>query len=339
MLAPVEHIRLSRILSCVLRDLYPIRPPSMSLRVELAAKYQKDLRDWRAGLSRFLDAEGFDSSLLIPLYQRQRNVLNLAYFHAVLLVHRPFLLSNFASLAHIDARPGHISNIDTTENINTCLEAAMGTVRIVDEIFQSSQIFRAFWFTQYYAFCAVVVLYIYRIQQHFVSPGKCEGYLAAGQRCQAQLASLSGTDCLSKRYTLVLEELRLEAVKQCKTPAGTVASSSAGADSAFNAAGLANTEFTAAPSSANLSLSTSTPQSNSETANFNSYYGNISTPESSIFTSNFMPTSSIIADLTSWGQFDSLVTAGIGVLDGGGGYGAGFNSGQSDMGFNSLLKF
>jgi hypothetical protein len=118
-----------------------------------------------------------------------------------------------------------------------------------------------------------------------------------------------------------------------------VASSSAGADSAFNATGLANTEFTTAPLSANLSLSTSTPQSNSETANFNSYYGNISTPESSIFTSNFVPTSSIIADLTSWGQFDSLVTAGIGVLDGGGGYGAGFNSGQSDMGFNSLLKF
>ncbi|KAF2108602.1 fungal-specific transcription factor domain-containing protein [Lophiotrema nucula] len=324
MMAPIEHIKLSRIISLVLRDLYPIRPPSMAHRVEVAAKYSKDLHEWRANLTRFLDAEGVDTSLYIPLYQRQRNVLNLAYYHAILLVQRPFLISNFAKLAHIDHRPGNISNIDTSQNIAECLEAAMSIVRIVDDLFQGSQIFRAFWFTQYKAFCAVVVLYIYRIQQHYVTPGKCEGYFAAGQKCQAQLSSISETDCLSKRYCLVLEELRLEALKQTqphRLPLGTASTPSLAATTTD----VAITNITTG-----LGMPGSTPQSDGS-ANFSNYpYGvNIPpTPESAGFGS-FGASNNLLSDFTSWGQFDSLVTAGIGSLDGGfqGDLGLGFGLG------------
>jgi hypothetical protein len=334
MMAPVEHIKLSKIVSCVLRDLYPIRPPSMALRIELAAKYSKDLHEWRAPLSRFLDPEGVDSSLLIPLYQRQRNVLNLAYYHAVLLVHRPFLLSNFASLAHTDTRAGNLANTTTDKYIRELVEAAMGIAQIVDEMFQSSQIFRAFWFTQYYAFCAVVVLYIYRIQEHIVAPGKCEGFFSAGQRCQAQLNCLSDTDCLSKRYCLVLEELRLEAARQTKSthlPAATstAVSSMTTLTSSANPTSISTATDTTLSSlggldNNNLSLPTS---SNAPTTNLNSDFSSslysgtsIPTPESAVFSNNFLSSSSLMADLTSWGQFDSLVTAGIGglgALDGG----------------------
>ncbi|KAF2478204.1 uncharacterized protein BDR25DRAFT_330733 [Lindgomyces ingoldianus] len=321
MMAPVEHVKISRIVSLILRDLYPIRPPSMPLRIELATKYSKDLREWRANLTRFLDADGVDTSLLIPLYQRQRNVLNLAYHHAILLVQRPFLLSNFASLAYYDHRPGSMNNIDTTQNIAECLEAAMAMVRIVDELFQGNQIFRAFWFTQYYAFCAVVVIYIYRIQQHFVEPGKCEGYFAAGQRCQAQLSSISETDCLSKRYCLVLEELRLEATRQTNQQNRPALAGSPAAQS---------DQLSLPTVSAGMPISSSTPKSDASAgfaATF-SYGGNIPpTPESAVF--NMIPTSSIMADLTSWGQFDSLVTAGIGVLDGSFPGDSGFGFGSS----------
>ncbi|PSN67612.1 hypothetical protein BS50DRAFT_492417 [Corynespora cassiicola Philippines] len=327
MMAPVEHFKLSRIVSLVLRDLYPIRPPSMALRVELAAKYAKDLRDWRASLSRFLDAEAVDSSLLIPLYQRQRNVLNLAYYHAQLLVQRPFLLSNFASLANIDARPGHVSNIDTSQNIADCLEAAMGIVRVVDELFNGSQIFRAFWFTQYYAFCAVVVLYIYRIQSHLVTPGQCEGYFAAGQKCQAQLSSISEEDCLANRYCLVLEELRLEGIRQTKhhhARNNIIASPSTALTGSSDVPGIGNEP--------GLTLPAATPQSDGSGAGGftgGSFYGGRNnvppTPESAVFDTSYLPTSSLMADLTSWGQFDSLVTAGIGILDG---------SFQGDMGLS-----
>ncbi|KAF2734740.1 hypothetical protein EJ04DRAFT_564019 [Polyplosphaeria fusca] len=317
MMAPIEHIKLSRIISLVLRDLYPIRPPSMAHRIDLAAKYTEDLHSWRANLSRFLDAEGVDTSLLIPLYQRQRNVLNLAYWHAILIVQRPFLISNFASLAHIDHRPGAISNIETSRNIADCVKAAMAIVKIVDELFQGSQIFRAFWFTQYKAFCAVVVLYIYRIQQHYIEPGKCEGYFAAGQKCQAQLSSISEKDCLSKRYCLVLEELRLEALKQTKphlVPSGSSPSSNLLPVASSTSA---SADPTIQSLTSSLAVSAPTPQSDASTgfATVFPYGGNIPpTPESAGFS---FANNNLMADFTSWGQFDSLVTAGIGSLDGG----------------------
>lgn len=223
MLGPVEHIKLTRIVSLVLRDLYSIRPPSLPLRIELSSKYTADLHAWRAPLARFLsdsagDGGGIDSHWLIPIYQRQRSVLNLAYYHAMLLIHRPFLLRDFASLTHMPThRSWGSANTpapDTSANVAACLDAAMGIVRVVDDVFTSSNLFRSFWFTQYYAFCAVVVLYIYRIQQHLVTPGTCEGYFAAGQKCQRQLESVSESDCLARRYCLVLEELRVEALRQ-----------------------------------------------------------------------------------------------------------------------------
>ena len=44
------------------------------------------------------------------------------------------------------------ASIDTTSNITTCLEAAMHIVRVVDDVFTSSNLFRSFWFTQYVKF-------------------------------------------------------------------------------------------------------------------------------------------------------------------------------------------
>lgn len=140
--------RISRIVSRVLRDIYSIRPPAMPLRVELAAKYSRDLGEWRANLARFLDADVIDSSLLVPIYQRQRNVLNLAYYHSILLIQRPFLLTNFANLANINKTSDQTTNIDTSQNIEDCLDAAMRIVGIVDDMFKRGGMFSAFWFSQ-----------------------------------------------------------------------------------------------------------------------------------------------------------------------------------------------
>lgn len=137
---------MSKIISQILRDLYSIKPPSSALRVTLTAKYSMALKDWRAALSRFLDADGIDTSLMIPLFQRQRNVLNLAYWHAQILVYRPFLLSDFASLYTNDQRPRRLSFTSATEdNITACLDAAMKITRIVNDLNESGQMYQAFW--------------------------------------------------------------------------------------------------------------------------------------------------------------------------------------------------
>jgi galactonate dehydratase len=137
---------LSKIISHVLRDLYGIRPPSLPQRATLAVEYSEKLASWRKELSRFLNADGIDTSLLIPVFQRQRNVLNLAYYHALILVYRPFLLSNFASLNSQSRRSRGAPNAPNMErNVAACLDAAINITTIVNELTEGRQIFRAFW--------------------------------------------------------------------------------------------------------------------------------------------------------------------------------------------------
>ncbi|PQE30831.1 fungal specific transcription factor domain-containing protein [Rutstroemia sp. NJR-2017a WRK4] len=214
MMAPIAHARLSKIISQILRDLYSIKPPSSKLRVTLTAKHSMALKDWRAGLSRFLDADGIDTSLMIPLFQRQRNVLNLAYWHAQILVYRPFLLSDFASLYRDDHRNRRLSFTSTTDNnITACLDAAMKITSIVNDLTESGQMYQAFWFTHYFAFCAVVVLYVYTIQRKHCLREEQTKYFEAAILCHSQISTRAKKESLAQRYSVVLDELKHEAVR------------------------------------------------------------------------------------------------------------------------------
>ncbi|KAF1838424.1 hypothetical protein BDW02DRAFT_414425 [Decorospora gaudefroyi] len=315
MTAPVEHIKLTRIVSLVLRDLYSIRPPSLAHRIELSSQYTADLHAWHASLSHFLSdpdelGSGADSHMLIPIYQRQRSVLNLAYHHALLLIHRPFLLRDFASLTHMPTHPNWTQNtgVSTKSNVSACLDAALAIVRVVNDVFTSSDLFRSFWFTQYYAFCAVVVLYIYRIQQGLgVSlgvEGERDDYFDKGVKCQKQLESVSQEDCLARRYCLVLEELRVEAVRQ----SGKLTS----AEGPVMDGGARQ-----ADARAPVLLPLPTPQTDtaaSPAALTGSSLYVPPTPDSASCYSAFLTDSNPMSDLT-WGRFESLVTSGTSMLD------------------------
>jgi hypothetical protein len=95
-------------------------------------------------LARFLDADYFSTSFLIPIFQRQRNVLNLTYWHAVILTHRPAVLSNFAGYSQQSRGEGH-EDPQTEESVQQCLMAAMNTVNTINDMTQNRQMFRAFW--------------------------------------------------------------------------------------------------------------------------------------------------------------------------------------------------
>ena len=85
--------------------------------------------------------------MLIAIFRRQRNVLNLAYWHTILLTHRPFLMSNFAESQYASRGGGrenlHKDQID--ENVKECLDAAMNIVNIVNDLIQHGMMFQAFW--------------------------------------------------------------------------------------------------------------------------------------------------------------------------------------------------
>lgn len=142
MLAPVYHAKLSKIISGILRDLYGIQRTTLQSQMSAAAKYGTELSQWRKKLSAFLDLPSID--MLITLYQRQYNVLNLAFSHAQILLYRPFVLKNFAVLASTSKRNEKLHGI-INENVQSCLNAAMKIVGIVRDLCEHGKMYHAFW--------------------------------------------------------------------------------------------------------------------------------------------------------------------------------------------------
>ncbi|KAI0011484.1 fungal-specific transcription factor domain-containing protein [Xylariaceae sp. FL0662B] len=291
--APVAYFKLSRILSMIIRDLYSIRPASYTERHAFAAEYTKSLRNWRAEMRGFLDT---DTSLapIVPIFQRQKNVLNLAYWHTMIMTHRSFLLSNFAGQGSVRGRDDpHKSQ--TEESIRQCLQSAVQIVTIVDEMCQTGQMYRAYWFTLYLAFSAAVILYVYTIQQSKAAPECYSAYLAAAARCQDQLGSMAEKGSLAARYCLVLEELRIEALKKTERvrtpmpPGGTEPLNNGVLDSSEL---FSTSNGSMMPNPANFHFSDMTGVV--DLANF------YASPNSSL------------AEITSWNQFDSMVFPGLG---------------------------
>uniref|UniRef100_A0A8H7N520 Xylanolytic transcriptional activator regulatory domain-containing protein n=1 Tax=Bionectria ochroleuca TaxID=29856 RepID=A0A8H7N520_BIOOC len=212
----VAHIKLSRIVGNILHDLYDIHPPSTENLFKLAAKYTKEIESWRIEASYLVDKNAIDPSLLQPIFRRQQNVLSLASWHAQILVHRPFLLSNFSSLANLGSTKHRKTQRDAELadwHVQSCLNAAMNIMAKFDELNSVGQLYNTFWFSLYFAFCAVVMVYVYAIQQRHSPP---ESYMNAFQvatKCQSQIMSIAMPGSLAHRYGLVLQELRLELLR------------------------------------------------------------------------------------------------------------------------------
>jgi hypothetical protein len=143
MLGAVAHIRLSRINDGILEDLYPIWPLSTSARLKIAAQYSTKLRNWYQEMAGFLDSTRVNTSLLLPIYQRQRHVLNLAYWHATILTQRPFLLNKFGT-TRTSANTAQVE-----DHVKDCLEAALNICDLVDELINARMMFKAFWVSQF----------------------------------------------------------------------------------------------------------------------------------------------------------------------------------------------
>ncbi|KAL3469086.1 fungal-specific transcription factor domain-containing protein [Aspergillus californicus] len=212
MLAPVAYFRLHRIVSLILRDLYSIQPASISTQCALATKYSQELMDWRDTIPSFLSTDTQESVPLIPIFQRQRDVLNLSYWHALVLMHRPILLRKFALVQR--GRSDNTRNAQIESGVSECLAAALHIVKKVEEMFQTGLMFRSFWGTCFYGFSAAVVLYVYPSLVGPASSAAYQTYFDAAVRCQSQLSRIMPGDSLLARYCMVLEELRLEAIKR-----------------------------------------------------------------------------------------------------------------------------
>lgn len=141
----IAHIKLARILDGILRDLYPIKPISTKSRLALTSPYTIKLKQWYTEYEDFLGRK-INAALLLKIYQRQRNVLNLAYWHATILAHRPFLLRKLESRQVGPSTTPNTTIEDHVDvHISLCINAAMDICNLVTEIIDSKTMFRAFW--------------------------------------------------------------------------------------------------------------------------------------------------------------------------------------------------
>ncbi|KAK9454721.1 fungal-specific transcription factor domain-containing protein [Dipodascopsis uninucleata] len=349
MLAPVLHASLVRLLSGILRDVYSIQKVSRSALYTYARQYTVALKNWKADLPAFLDPSRVQPSLLIPLLQRQSRMLALAYSHCLILANRPFLLGNFASLTvSQSSQEDPQFDKELEDSVLECISAAMITVDIVEDLSHSKQLYPSLWFTQYVTFCSVVVLYVYTIRcQSMVKLRKkseYQKYFDAAQRCHSQLSVAATQNSLAERYEIILDELRREATRAISSRIDASTNMSLPTES-FNSnlssINLPNKNHNNGNRSQNISNNLQSPiisgqrSANSDDTELqslgqqrprytldtlsmnvasvmedNSYLNDIDVSSLASYSAE------LIADLTSWEQFDNLVMDFIGSTPG-----------------------
>lgn len=324
---PTNGVRLSRIVAKILRDLYGIRQPSTESQYKLAAKYAKEIDNWHSGISYLVDTDGIDPSLFQPIFLRQRNVLNLACWHAQILVHRPFLLNNFASLANLgttrNSRSRQNSEL-THEHVQRCLEAAMNIVAKIDDLHSNGLLYNTFWvrqclipsnfpgltcfkFSHYFAFSAVVMLYVYAIQQRHAPPETYLPAFHAATKCQAQITSIAIPGSLGQRYGVVLQELRVELLRHNTNLLDLGSTDGQGA--AGGSTSMRNGEEGLLGSYTNQDILDLGPQGIGFAPSAEDITGQLGLAgQDGLGFSEHSPGSSIV-QMTGWGQFESLVRA------------------------------
>lgn len=141
--------------------------------------------------------------MLIPSYRRQATVLKLAHSHAIMHANRLLLLRGSSS--------GYESQI------NECIDAAKSVLQAVDHLAQEGPIFHAFWWTHYVTFCALMVTYVWEAQQRrafgpeWEEKASSRRLIRLAERCQMHLANATASNSPSRRYAVILEELRTTA--------------------------------------------------------------------------------------------------------------------------------
>jgi hypothetical protein len=100
------------------------------------------------------------------------------------------------------------------ECVAECLGAAKIALTSINRMFPDGQVlFYALWWTPYVTFCALAVVYIWEIKQKASGMSETEDPLLfrLAEQCQTHLATALGLESASRRYSIIIEELRLEA--------------------------------------------------------------------------------------------------------------------------------
>ncbi|KAH8425113.1 fungal specific transcription factor domain-containing protein [Aspergillus melleus] len=211
--------------SGILRDLYGLKRPSYPRQEEVTQLYDNQLKQWHDDLGDFLEIT--KTELMMPIFRRQHTVLQLAYSHAIILLHRQALLTkpSTSNINHENA-----SRMSLQYSTGRCLDAATAIVTKLRELILKQEMYSAYWarkvslctarkaltyvqFTHYYVFSALVALYVYAVQSRSKASHIWKRHLDLAQQGLSDLAACSTDMTYAQRYVVVLTELQNEAMK------------------------------------------------------------------------------------------------------------------------------
>lgn len=154
--APVFHTVLARILTQAAREPYVVTGISSKDQIDTIRVFCGRVAEWQAELPPFLSGI-IQPGSLIPGLRRQLTVLQLARYHALIFITRPLLLRNYSQIwPECEASYQYY--------LSTCLTAARDAIELILAFVQEKQLFPSFWYSQYIAFNALSIIYLYLIQ-------------------------------------------------------------------------------------------------------------------------------------------------------------------------------
>lgn len=207
----IFNAKIARIVGTASRCVYGIHPSTESDRLAAISRLGIQIDEWHASLPPFLST--VKPSSLIRCLRRQSNALKLAHCHALMHTYRPLLLGNGTR----QRRQSTTALID--DGLSRCIKAAQTVLEASSAgAKEGGATGPAFWWTHYVTFCALAVVYVWILQRRRNvlqrrSDVEDAKLLELAETCQHQLATTTVTNSLSRKYSFILEELRMKARK------------------------------------------------------------------------------------------------------------------------------
>ncbi|KAJ5312085.1 hypothetical protein N7508_002915 [Penicillium antarcticum] len=221
--APVFHTVLARILTQAAKEPYVVTGVSTKEQLDVIRLFCGRVAEWQAELPAFLSGI-IQPDSLVPGLRRQLTVLQLARYHALIFITRPLLLRNYGQ-----TWPECEANCQYY--LSLCLKAARDAIELILAFVQEKQLFQSFWYSQYIAFNALSIIYLYLIQVQrgrispvnlrfvstqdapFDSPLDESTLYSLSETAQGHLADATVRNAPPWRYSVILQGLRRELTK------------------------------------------------------------------------------------------------------------------------------
>ncbi|KAK4213629.1 hypothetical protein QBC37DRAFT_373874 [Rhypophila decipiens] len=218
--ALVAHAELAKLMDKVLREVYTLQDKPEEERIVSTVLLSKEIEGWRLCLPTHLSA--FHALSLLPIFRRQSTLLRIACYHAQILVHRPFLLHDYP-MERSEKKQFH------NQHITACTDACIACLSAINAVACGRDClhFQSLFYLHHVAFVAasaLLVIPVTRARQR-AAPGRKRTYLSTDKRSMEFVDTAIGfltnganPHCTSRRYALILEEMKAESIRHTPKP-------------------------------------------------------------------------------------------------------------------------